>query len=84
MGYGTFLKKGATLPKHAWLGEYLGELRPLGHVDRELGEGLQSMYRFDFEFGEEGGREDVVLDSERAGNWTRFMNSSCEPNCEVW
>jgi hypothetical protein len=25
-----------------------------------------------------------VLDSEQAGNWTRFINSSCRPNVKTW
>lgn len=81
LGYSTFVKRGVNLKKHTWLGEYIGELRPLKKVNLDLAVGVQSMYRFDVTLQD---RETVVLDSEKAGNWTRYMNSSCEPNCEVW
>lgn len=75
------MKRGMGIRKGEWVGEYIGELRPIQRVNRDLERGIQSMYRFDFAL--EGG-ETVVVDSERRGNWTRFVNSSCCPNLDVW
>jgi SET domain-containing protein len=78
-GYGAFVKHGARIVKGQWVGEYIGELRPLSAVAAGIAAGVQSMYRFDF--SNDG--ETVVVDSERRGNWTRFVNSSCVPNLDV-
>jgi hypothetical protein len=80
-GYGAFVKRGTGIRKGEWVGEYIGELRPIHRVNRDLERGIQSMYRFDFAL-ENGGT--VVVDSEKRGNWTRFINSSCCPNLDVW
>lgn len=28
--------------------------------------------------------EVCAVDAERAGNWTRFINSHCQPNVKLW
>ncbi|KAJ4290346.1 hypothetical protein N0V90_010562 [Kalmusia sp. IMI 367209] len=60
------------LAKHQWLGEYIGELRPLS-----LSRTQQSHYWLEIP-----GK--CAIDAEEKGNWTRFMNSSCEPNVKLW
>lgn len=80
MGYSAFVRPGVTIRKGQWVGEYVGELRPMKRVNKELDTGKQSMYRFDFPVD----RGPVVVDSEWRGNWTRFINSSCECNLNVW
>ncbi|KAF2439219.1 SET domain-containing protein [Karstenula rhodostoma CBS 690.94] len=63
-----------TVPieKHEWIGEYIGELRPLSLSDTQ-----QSHYWLPIP-------GQCAIDAERKGNWTRFMNSSCKPNVKVW
>lgn len=69
LGYGAFTKPSAKIVKGQWIGEYIGELRPF--------EAEASPFRF--EIPGVG-----VVDSERAGNWTRFINSHCRPNVKPW
>lgn len=84
MGYGAFVRKGVTIQKHQWVGEYIGELRPIKRVTKELQQwGKQSLYRFDIPVEDEKGGGVVVVDSAEAGNWTRFVNSSCGGNLTV-
>ncbi|KAK3897359.1 hypothetical protein C8A05DRAFT_39087, partial [Staphylotrichum tortipilum] len=74
-GLGVFVLPGATLPRGAWLGEYLGELLPLTAPEAD-----SSDYAFTLP-GEGGGAAaEVVIDAGTHGNWTRFVNSSCRPN----
>ncbi|KAK7180346.1 set and ww domain protein [Paraphaeosphaeria sporulosa] len=63
-----------TVPiaKNEWIGEYIGELRPLS-----LSKTQQSLYWLPIP-------GQCAIDAERKGNWTRFMNSSCKPNVKVW
>ena len=69
LGYSAFLApKADSIPKDAFIGEYLGELRPLD---------AQSLYRFVVPGV-------CVIDAEPAGNWTRFINSHCKPNVKPW
>ena len=72
-GYGAFTRPGVHVKEGEWLGEYIGELRPL-----DIPSDSNSLYRFEI--------PDVcVVDSERAGNWTRFINSHCSrPNVKPW
>lgn len=65
-GYGAFAKPGQSIPKGAYLGEYIGELCPLGTRN-------ESLYRFDVP-------SVCTIDAQAAGNWCRFINSSCRPN----
>ena len=73
MGYAAFTKPRVNITKGQYLDEYLGDIRPL---DSELA--LKSLYCFTIP-------NLCVIDAERAGNWTRFINSSCRPNvsCEA-
>ncbi|CZT25233.1 uncharacterized protein RCC_10962 [Ramularia collo-cygni] len=83
LGYGAFVRRGITIKKDQWVGEYIGELRPIKRVNRDLKiYGKQSMYRFDIPV--EGKEDVVVVDSEQKGNWSRFVNSSCGANLIVW
>ena len=68
-GYGAFVKPGHTLKRGAYLDEYLGDLLPPGELD--------SLYCFEIPGA-------CVVDAEKAGNWTRFVNSHCRPNVGVW
>ncbi|KAF2164848.1 hypothetical protein M409DRAFT_24753 [Zasmidium cellare ATCC 36951] len=70
LGYGAFTKPGVTIPKGAWVGEYLGELRPLSPAPN-------STYRFEIP-------SVCAVDAQSSGNWTRFINSHCRPNVKPW
>ena len=70
MGYSAYTKPGVQIKKGQWLGEYLGELRP---IDVET----TSKYVFVIP-------KKCLLDAEKAGNWTRFINSDCRPNVQCW
>lgn len=73
LGYGAFTKPGVHLKKGQWLEEYLGELKPL--VGKA--ESSASLYRCEIP-------NVCAVDAERAGNWTRFINSHCRPNVKLW
>ena len=60
-----------TIRKGAWVGEYLGELRPLT-AD------INSTYRFEIPGA------GCAIDAQSSGNWTRFINSHCRPNVKPW
>lgn len=69
LGYGAFTKPKASIKKDAWVGQYLGELRPLSAPN--------STYRFEIP-------SVCAVDAESSGNWTRFINSHCRPNVKPW
>ena len=69
-GYSAYTKPGCTLTKGQWLGEYVGQLRPLALQ-------TDSLYRFEIPGV-------CAIDAEPCGNWTRFVNSSCAPNVSAW
>ena len=73
MGYGAFTKPGVRIKKGQYLDEYIGDLLP---IDRNNNSG-NSLYKFEIP-------QTCVVDSERAGNWTRFINSHCRPNVKPW
>lgn len=64
----AFTKPGVHIAKGTYLGEYVGDLRPL---DSE--QALESLYCTHV-------RDQCIIDAEQSGNWTRFINSSCRPN----
>ncbi|KAK5167510.1 Histone-lysine N-methyltransferase setd7 [Saxophila tyrrhenica] len=68
-GYGVYSK--VTIEKDEKLDEYLGELRPKNSRPQTL----DSMYVFEFKH--------CFIDAEKHGNWTRYVNSSCDPNLIV-
>ena len=72
LGYAIYTKPGVTITKGQYLDEYIGDLRPLDSEDA-----LESLYCFTIPYR-------CVVDAKRAGNWTRFINSSCRPNVTPW
>ncbi|KAI7261334.1 hypothetical protein KC343_g4762 [Hortaea werneckii] len=75
-GYGAFTATGIRISKDQWLDEYTGELLPLPSPDTPS-TASTSLYRLWIP-------GTAIIDAERAGNWTRFVNSSCRPNVRVW
>ncbi|KAI6830547.1 hypothetical protein KC367_g7927 [Hortaea werneckii] len=76
-GYGAFTAPGVHIPKGQWLDEYIGELLPLPSPNTAPSTGPTSLYRLWIP-------GTAIIDASRAGNWTRFVNSSCAPNVKVW
>ncbi|KAK2068792.1 hypothetical protein P8C59_003413 [Phyllachora maydis] len=74
-GYGVFVRPGHRLRAGAPLGEYLGLVKPW-----DMDYGRNSAYLF--ELGP-GPQPHALVDAERCGNWTRFVNSHCAPNVAV-
>lgn len=72
MGIGAFALQ--PLPQGLVLGEYLGELVHNGDID--------STYLFNITNDKTGSRPLACIDALRVGNWTRFINPSCEPNSD--
>ncbi|KIW17352.1 hypothetical protein PV08_04544 [Exophiala spinifera] len=89
---GTGVRALQALRKGAMLGEYIGEIYPLRDVSRYRTE----MYVFGMEVGQRrqtkrrkgagqngdagGGPVNLIVDPAIYGNWTRYINHSCEPN----
>lgn len=74
-GRGVFAKR--VIPKGTRLFEYAGERVLKATLAKDLAEGLTSLvYVMNL-------NETYVVDGERGGNDARFINHSCEPNCEV-
>lgn len=72
MGIGVFAKQ--NIPCGTVLGLFSGAVRPYGHLTP-----AQKPYsNFLFRHPEHG---ELYVDASAGGNWTRFMNHSCEPNC---
>ena len=61
-----------------WLGEYLGELLPAAAPEAD-----SSDYAFTMAECAASGVQELVVDAQTHGNWTRFVNSSCKPNAEA-
>lgn len=68
LGVGTYAL--SSFKVHEVLGEYVGELVPADDTD--------SRYLFGIDNHEK--RTVANIDSLRLGNWTRFINHSCDPN----
>jgi hypothetical protein len=75
IGYGAFAGPNATFARGDILGEYLGEVRPGPRDARAIAS------RYVFEFGK--GDSMWYIDSDQAGNWTRYANSHCRPNLDA-
>ena len=77
-GRGAFATR--RLRKGQRIAEYEGEHITQAEADRRYAEaGMRRHHTFLFNVG-----EDEVIDGKRAGNDSRFINHSCEPNCEAW
>ena len=75
-GKGLFAKR--KIPKGARIIEYTGERVPLAQLQVEIAEGKPaSVYMFCL-------TESTAIDGARNGNQARFINHSCEPNCEAY
>lgn len=74
-GRGVFAKK--TIPKGTRIFEYAGERVLKTNLAKDLADGLTSLvYVMNL-------NENLAIDGERGGNDSRFINHSCDPNCEV-
>lgn len=72
MGIGIFTKQ--AIPTGTVLGLYHGVLRPYDQLTT-----AQKRYsNFLFKHPQHG---ELYVDASAAGNWTRFLNHSCDPNC---
>ena len=75
-GYGVFAKE--KIPKGTRLIEYKGKRRTHEEAD-ELAEGdPDSGHTFLFTLN-----DDYIVDANKRGNEARWINHSCEPNCEA-
>jgi len=74
-GKGVFAKK--TIPKGTRVFEYTGQRVLKADLVKDMEEGLTSMtYVMNL-------NKTVAIDGELNGNDARFINHSCNPNCEV-
>lgn len=75
-GIGLFAKK--NIPKGTRIAEYAGKRVLREDLTADLQAGLSSLkYVMNL-------NETTVIDGERDGNDTRFINHCCEPNCIVY
>ena len=75
-GFGVFAAQ--DLPTKTFIGEYTGILKKRSNFkDRD------NDYRFDYQIDADK-RGPYVLDGERGGNHTRFINHSTDPNIESY
>ena len=75
-GKGVFAKR--KIPKGTRIIEYLGERVPLTNLLTEIADGKTApVYTFRL-------TDSTVIDGARNGNEARFINHSCEPNCEAY
>ena len=77
-GLGIYILPGQAFRAGDWLGEYLGELLPATAPEADT-----SDYAFTMAGCANSGVQEVVVDAQTHGNWTRFLNSSCKPNAEA-
>jgi SET domain-containing protein len=74
-GRGVFAKK--IIPKGTRIFEYSGQRVLKANLAQDLVNGLTSLvYVMNL-------NETLAIDGERGGNDSRFINHSCDPNCEV-
>lgn len=71
IGYGVFALD--EIPAFAFIGEYTGEVRKRKRADKH------NHYCFDYSIGE---KSPFLIDAEKQGNLTRFINHSSRPNLE--
>ncbi len=75
IGYGVFARE-RILPR-TFLGEYTGLIQ-----ERKLRHERESTYTFRYTTWQTS-RQKYVIDAERMGNFTRFINHSDQPNAEA-
>ena len=68
----------AAIRKGERLIEYKGERRTHAQVDADAGGDVESGHTFLFTLNDE-----YVIDGARNGNSARWINHSCDPNCEA-
>ncbi len=68
----------APIKKGERLIEYKGERRTHAQVDRDSGGDVESGHTFLFTLNDK-----YVIDGTRGGNSARWINHSCDPNCEA-
>lgn len=75
-GKGVFAKR--KIPKGTRIIEYLGERVEVSRFLVEISEGKPaSIYAFRL-------NDSIIIDGACGGNEARFINHSCEPNCEAY
>ncbi|KAK3348989.1 hypothetical protein B0T25DRAFT_459552 [Lasiosphaeria hispida] len=80
MGVGVFVRPGKVIEKGQMIGAYMGEV--LKKSDEVI---ARSIYVFDLEGTNRGSKSmEVIVDGQTHGGWTRFCNSHCKPNVEVY
>lgn len=76
-GRGVFAKR--KIPRGSRIVEYMGKRRPAADLFVERTEGKPAhIYAFGIHDGS------TVIDGALGGNDSRFINHSCEPNCEAY
>lgn len=75
-GNGVFAAR--DLPKGVRVIQYRGTLRPHAEIDQCYGGDAESGHTFLFTLN-----EDWVIDGNVGGNTARWINHSCDPNCEA-
>lgn len=83
-GWGVF-NGPKRIPKGSFIGIYAGELLTVEESDRRgaLYNKFGRTYLFDIDFHHMGAVATYSVDAYHAGNFTRFLNHSCDPNCEI-
>ncbi|PPQ95411.1 hypothetical protein CVT26_008257 [Gymnopilus dilepis] len=87
-GWGVFAG-GKKIPKNTFLGIYSGELLTENEANKRgityNKAGRTYLYDIDFHhLGLQGGQSLYTVDAFHAGNFTRFLNHSCDPNTETY
>ncbi|KAH7628268.1 hypothetical protein B0T09DRAFT_268277 [Sordaria sp. MPI-SDFR-AT-0083] len=79
-GYGIFVKSTGRyeIPQGSYLGHYVGEIIP--GPPKTKGKDADNRYLYELQVGLEWDADRPLVDASKMGNWTRFMNSSCDPN----
>lgn len=83
-GWGVF-NGPKRIPGGSFIGIYAGELLTVEESDRRgvLYNKFGRTYLFDIDFHYMGAVATYSVDAYHAGNFTRFLNHSCDPNCEI-
>ncbi|KAG4068848.1 hypothetical protein HA402_004996 [Bradysia odoriphaga] len=84
-GRGWGIKALERIPKGRFIVEYVGEIITVEEAERRLAlkENSHLTYLFDLSY-EIGTSCNYVVDGEKFGNMSRFINHSCTPNMEVF